>query len=253
MKILVVGGTHGDERTGIDVVMMLRSCKVKKIDTLIANPRATKMYCRFTETDLNRSFRVVNPASYEEIRAQEISETMGEYDIVLEFHNTNSKGTCIILTSQKPSEMQLKVAAHFGFKRIVIAPPGGNSLSSISPQKTLSFEISRSQAHKYSADYFVKKIIALLNGPKEVVESDLEVYKLANRKVMKSELAAFGMAIDEFADFVAFDSRQLERLDLEAGTAPFLVGGYGVVNPDFAFNVVKLEGRYKDQRRLCDE
>lgn len=240
MRILVIGGTHGGERTGVNVVSHLRRERISDVDTLIANPRATKRHCRFTETDLNKSFGVTIPDSYEEKRAAKIVNVLGQYDLILEFHNTVSTGSCVILTAQEPSKMQLQIAAHFGFKRVVITRPGGKSLSSRNPQKTVSFEIS-TREKRFSTSYFVEKIRTIPNGlwPQETDWLSVKMYRRNERKVNKSELAVLDMSIDEFVDFIPFNPQQLKLLNLNGKFSPFLVGEYEKVDPDFAFNVVE--------------
>lgn len=58
MRILVLGGMHGNERLGIDLVQLLQIKPIAGVDALIANPRAVARNVRFTESDLNRSFGV---------------------------------------------------------------------------------------------------------------------------------------------------------------------------------------------------
>lgn len=88
MKILVLGGTHGNELLGIELVKMLRVKPIAGIEALVANPRATEKGVRFIETDLNRSFS--EGESYEYRRARELKDITKSYDIVLDFHNTQT-------------------------------------------------------------------------------------------------------------------------------------------------------------------
>lgn len=88
MKILVIGGTHGNERLGVELVTLLKRNPIKGVDALIANPRAVAKKVRFTETDLNRSF--AGGESYEQRRAMELRDITAPYDIVLDFHNTQT-------------------------------------------------------------------------------------------------------------------------------------------------------------------
>lgn len=88
MKLLVLGGTHGNELLGIELVKILQANPIPGIDAVIANPRAVEKGVRFIETDLNRSFG--EGESYEYRRAQELKETTKNYDIVFDFHNTQT-------------------------------------------------------------------------------------------------------------------------------------------------------------------
>ena len=56
MKILVIGGMHGNEPLGVKLVERLQKEDVKNIVGVYANSRAIDDNCRFVKTDLNRSF-----------------------------------------------------------------------------------------------------------------------------------------------------------------------------------------------------
>lgn len=113
-RVLIVGGTHGNELTGIYLVKKFEQ-RPKLIhrasfesSTLFANPEAFKIGKRYVETDLNRCFRVedlANPSlsSYEAQRAKVIFQEFGvggnqAADVVLDLHTTTSNmGLTIIL------------------------------------------------------------------------------------------------------------------------------------------------------------
>jgi hypothetical protein len=90
MRILIIGGMHGNEPLGVDLVKLLKRASPNSIDYILANPKATKLKQRFYQTDLNRSFGKLTPESYEEIRAVEILDLTRSYDLVLDFHNTQT-------------------------------------------------------------------------------------------------------------------------------------------------------------------
>jgi hypothetical protein len=90
MKILVIGGIHGNERLGVDLVTSLEQNPIENIDTLIANPLAVAQNVRFVESDLNRSFGTSVLDTYEKNRAKELEQIIKPYDIVLDFHNTQT-------------------------------------------------------------------------------------------------------------------------------------------------------------------
>ena len=59
MKILVIGGMHGNEMLGIDLVKSLQEDPLENIDSVLANEEAIKVNKRFVKQDLNRSFPVI--------------------------------------------------------------------------------------------------------------------------------------------------------------------------------------------------
>ena len=89
MKILVIGGMHGNEMLGIDLVKSLQENPLENIDSVLANKEAIKINKRFVEQDLNRSFPGVKSSGiYEQQRPIELLKMCKEYDIALDFHNT---------------------------------------------------------------------------------------------------------------------------------------------------------------------
>lgn len=87
-RVVIVGGTHGNELTGIYLVKKFEQ-KPKLIQrasfetrTLIANPKAYEIGKRYVDNDLNRCFQrscLQNPSlsSYEAQRAKVIYLTFG--------------------------------------------------------------------------------------------------------------------------------------------------------------------------------
>ncbi|WP_309744318.1 succinylglutamate desuccinylase/aspartoacylase family protein, partial [Chamaesiphon sp. OTE_20_metabat_361] len=84
-KIAIVGGTHGNELTGVYVVEKLARFPERlaqysfEVVTLLANPQAVAANRRYVDRDLNRSFDnddLANPAltGYEDSRAKEIAQ-----------------------------------------------------------------------------------------------------------------------------------------------------------------------------------
>ena len=236
-KILIIGGTHGNEKTGVDVVHYFKSCKIKNIDTLIANPRAVNNNCRFIETDLNRSFNL-QKKSYEERRAVFISKKMKQYDFIIEFHNTNSMTNCAIITNKRPTILQSKMIKYFGFKHVVVMPPK-NSLSSQNPSKIISFEISTNKK-EFSSIFFIQKILLIKNEINCYDFRSFMIYKYVGVKIYKNTLQKFSFKIKDFIDFYPIKKKNCKILGLQPNiNIPFLVGGtsYG---KDFGFCVAEV-------------
>jgi len=123
-RVLIVGGTHGNEITGIHLVKKferhphLIQRQSLKTFTLLANPQAYAIGKRYVDTDLNRSFShqdIENPhlTSYEAQRAKEIYQTFGSggsqpADFVIDLHTTTANmGLTIILDHKEPLYLQL--------------------------------------------------------------------------------------------------------------------------------------------------
>ena len=125
--IVVAGGTHGNERTGVSLVEKWLAhpecyntiCKSSKVDVVLANPEAVRLNRRYRDHDLNRSFSqtcldvTAEPLQYEFRRARELNRLYGpkgadtRTDLILDVHNTGSNmGYCLILSTRDPFTMK---------------------------------------------------------------------------------------------------------------------------------------------------
>lgn len=118
MKVLVFGGTHGNEWTGITVVTKYAEHFKQKypelrLEFILANPEAARLNKRFKDEDLNRAFQYLNesrPESYEHARAKEIKEMIdAEPCFVIDLHTTTSNmGSTLIICQY--NQLNLRVA-----------------------------------------------------------------------------------------------------------------------------------------------
>jgi aspartoacylase len=114
-NILIVGGTHGNERTGVFLIEKWLKFPNKiardnlNIDLLLANPDAIKGNRRYLEKDLNRCFsnRVLRDPSqkaYEVTLARKLEQRLGgkgqcRYDLIIDLHtSTANMGVNLVLT-----------------------------------------------------------------------------------------------------------------------------------------------------------
>lgn len=140
--VWIVGGTHGNELTGIYLVQKLqRSPQLRSgysftVQTLLANPAAIAQGVRYIDQDLNRSFDRISsqldplsharipcepipdePIPYEHQLAVKISQTLNfdpeaaELTVILDLHSsTANMGMTLIVDEFNPFNWQL--AAH---------------------------------------------------------------------------------------------------------------------------------------------
>ncbi|MEG3878415.1 aspartoacylase [Microcoleus sp. herbarium7] len=123
-RVVIVGGTHGNELTGIYLVKKfdrapeLIGRSTFETIALLANPKACEMGRRYVDIDLNRCFRqqdIENPglSSYEAQRAKEIyrsfsSKNTQQQNLIIDLHSTTSNmGLTFILASHHPFNLQL--------------------------------------------------------------------------------------------------------------------------------------------------
>ena len=123
-KIAVVGGTHGNELTGVYLVKKFQQFPELlqrasfECQTFIANPHAVAANRRYIDLDLNRCFAnedLTNLAltGYENIRAREIEQLLGskeqsQVDVIIDLHSTTSNmGLTLLLSSKHPFNFRL--------------------------------------------------------------------------------------------------------------------------------------------------
>lgn len=123
-RVAIVGGTHGNEFTGAFLIKKFEQFPhlIKKNSyetlTILGNPQAFHAGRRYIEKDLNRCFlnenlQNSNLASYEDIRAKEITKILKEdsqtkVDVIVDLHSTTANmGLSIILGNQHPFLLKL--------------------------------------------------------------------------------------------------------------------------------------------------
>ena len=123
-SVLLVGGTHGNELTGIHLVRHWQAQKMQEqfkdftLDYLIANPDAVKENKRYLEHDLNRCFKLKDLkdsflTGKEQLRAKTINNRFGpkgksKTDFIIDLHtSTTNMQTNIVLTRIDHFHLQL--------------------------------------------------------------------------------------------------------------------------------------------------
>ncbi|PSV31945.1 MULTISPECIES: aspartoacylase [unclassified Photobacterium] len=123
-KVAVVGGTHGNEFSGIYLLKKWQSDPLQlaresfSVDTVFANPKAYGENKRYVDHDLNRQFGIDDLAnneltSYEQTRAKAINQQIGpkgkaNTDFIIDLHNTTSNmGPSLILLQSDLFNRQL--------------------------------------------------------------------------------------------------------------------------------------------------
>jgi len=123
-RIAIVGGTHGNEFTGVYLVKKFQAypelVQRESFQTVavLANPEAFVAVRRYINQDLNRCFipEVILHAkgdAYEELRARELNQTLAEnrssrVDFLLDLHSTTANmGLTLILVNHHPFNLKL--------------------------------------------------------------------------------------------------------------------------------------------------
>lgn len=126
-RVAIVGGTHGNEWTGVYLVKKFQQFPALttrssfETITLLANPKAIALNRRYIDQDLNRSFAsedLLNPKliNYENQRARDIVAQLGsrdqpQVDVIIDLHSTTSNMGLTILPST-PDPFNLRLSAY---------------------------------------------------------------------------------------------------------------------------------------------
>lgn len=184
MKILVIGGMHGNEPLGIELVQRLRQSPINNIDTALANEPAIKAKTRFTNTDLNRSFPGQPQSSlYEQWRANQLLKLCAAYDFVLDFHNTHCPNNDCTFIGEEADSKLYDLSAWLDLPRVIVADY--DCINKYAPN-CLSVEISLdSKAMAVSLwQARLKKLATLTSLPKA---QSLETYRFVYRMTLEDK------------------------------------------------------------------
>lgn len=196
-KVLIIGGTHGNEWTGIYAVKKyadsLRS-EFPQLDLhfIMANPEAYKMNRRFKDEDLNRAFQFLSEErdnSYEHQRAKELKTLIdSEPCFVLDLHTTTANvGKTIIISHDQP--LNFHVAARLIKSipkcRIILAPDPHKKYLASQSHFGMMIEVGPvangvidGQVLE-STILLIKEILTILSTPMTLIEQTVEIYEEA--------------------------------------------------------------------------
>ncbi len=162
MNILIIGGLHGDETLGIDIVKLLRQKPIANVVGIFGNPSAIATNTRYADVDLNRVFPGKADGNLEENRAVQVMNIVntGNFDVILDFHNTTAKDCNCSFVGEDCQDSLFGVSQFLGLNNVVVADY--NCINKFVPT-CLSVEVS------YSSElckagywyYFIAKLSVL--------------------------------------------------------------------------------------------
>jgi hypothetical protein len=215
MRVLVIGGMQGNEPLGIELVALLNNNSIAGIDTVIANPHAVTQNTRYVESDLNRSFGSLYKGTYETERAKELVMLAKRYDIVLDFHNTQTADNDCGFVGPDAQPTLLDAAKALDVTRCVIAPYDCiNRLC----RNALSIEISLT-SRRNIAQYWHSKLEGMLATSQP--STALKLYRYERRITWqeKNELK-----LTEWYPFRPLAELDKKRLGVNGIIVPIFIG-----------------------------
>ncbi|MCO7224092.1 aspartoacylase [Pleionea sp. CnH1-48] len=136
-KVLIVGGTHGNEVTGVFLLNKwqqrpeLIQRESFEVDWLLGNPEAVAANRRYVDKDLNRCFSsealaMASDNNQELQRAHQLVEQLGgkghcQYDLIIDLHtSTANMKTNLVLTKHDAFHTQMVAYAQQTLEDVVI-------------------------------------------------------------------------------------------------------------------------------------
>jgi succinylglutamate desuccinylase len=274
-RVLIVGGTHGDELTGVYLIKKLEQnpnlvCRSSfETLTLLGNPSAIETCTRYIDQDLNRSFDLQTVKHtdtnnlYENQRAREIKAEFGQagqtpVDLIIDQHSTTSNvGVMLILDNLDAFTLGLAASLAASHSAVKVYSSVGShrnldSLRSIAKYQ-IGIEIGSIAHGTLNAELFqaneaiIQAILDYLekynNNPAVIKESSLTLYQY---------VGVIDYPRNEKGDIQAMIHPQLQFKDYETlnpGDPMFLTfkgeviaySGTSVVNPVFIGEAAYLE------------
>lgn len=184
MKVLVIGGMHGNERLGLEVGKLFRENPVENVEVVVANQPAVEANCRYVGKDLNRSFPGSSKSKdFEQKRASELLAMAKEYDVVLDFHNTYCPNNDCGFVGETAQKTLYDVSWLLGLNRIIVADY--ECINKYAPN-CLSVEVSLSSPLNVPEIWYERiKILAMLNSFE--VEPRIEKFRFVYRMTLKDK------------------------------------------------------------------
>ncbi len=133
--IVIIGGTHGNELTGVHVVEKLReaiqageeSVTAGTLTLILGNPEAIKIQKRGSKPhqDLNRCFGADRLSSapdgtYEDARARIMASILSKADVSIDLHAVNKRSIAFLACANSPEHQ--KISKWFTADRILTDP-----------------------------------------------------------------------------------------------------------------------------------
>ena len=219
MKILIIGGMHGNETLGIQLVEKLRTSPIDSVDAIIANEMAVKENVRYTTQDLNRTFPGAEASStYEEQRAAKLVKLCKQYDIVLDFHNTYCPNNNCSFVGDAANKELFAVSNALGLSRVIVADY--DCLNKYAPN-CISVEISM-DSNENDVNTWYEKIKKLAIGVDLSPQIDIELYRFVYRMTLEDR-DSLRLKSQNLEAFKAMDEGLADRLGVKSPAYPIFI------------------------------
>jgi aspartoacylase len=193
-KVIIFGGTHGNEWTGIHAIKKYSEILTKEFPALElhfvhANPEAFKLNRRFKDEDLNRAFEFLHenrPDSFEHKRGKELKILIdSEPCFVIDLHTTTSNmGKTLIIGQESP--LNFFVAKNLTKKlpdcRVILSPDSNRKYLASQSAYGLMIEVGPVPNGLLSGD-IMETTLEILRGILAILSSVSSVSSLPNGSI----------------------------------------------------------------------
>jgi succinylglutamate desuccinylase len=194
-RVLIFGGTHGNEWTGITAVTKYAETLKRKhprldLHFILANPEAYKINKRFKDEDLNRAFQFLSeerPHSFEHQRARELKLLIDQAPcFVIDLHTTTSNmGPTLIVVHETKLNMHLSHRLNTTLPdcRVILSPDPGRKYLVGQSNEGLMIEVGpvangvlEAKALESTLTLLDQLLIELSNLPKDL-SGEVEIFE----------------------------------------------------------------------------
>lgn len=220
MRILVVGGMHGNEPLGLEVVKLFQNTQVQNVDVLRANEQAIAANARFTGQDLNRSFPGdAKAVAYEPQRAATLLQQCRNYDVVLDFHNTHCPQNDCGFVGETAGERLDQVAVQLGLSRLIVADY--DCINKYAPN-CISIEVSM-DSQLNNPNLWFERIVALSKAAALTTKPQLDKYRFVYRMTLEDK-ERLDLPSKNLQAFTPLDAELARAMGVPSPAYPIFIG-----------------------------
>ncbi|HVV26134.1 MAG TPA: succinylglutamate desuccinylase/aspartoacylase family protein [Candidatus Saccharimonadales bacterium] len=220
MKILVIGGMHGNEPLGLELVKAFHRRPTAGVTAIYANSVAIAADTRFVKCDLNRTFPGDRTSKVYEIRrAAEIVAMTSDYDLILDFHNTYCPDNDCGFIGEQANKSLYRVATWLGLRRLIVADY--DCLNKYAPN-CLSVEISLDSPFRDS-QWWRSRITALAKLAELPADDAVERYRFVYRMTLEDR-DRLGLLSKKLRAFQPLSDTLAKQLGVASPAYPIFIG-----------------------------
>lgn len=254
-KISILGGIHGDEPSGEQIVKYLDE-NIAELDVqngtlqlIIANEAALQQNKRYIESDVNRSFSIGNPQNREEHLAQKLAFYLSDSDYVLALHSSQSAPPPFAMYSNINQEIK-RILNHLPVQYAVNTGQLGERETTLDSKisNAVTLEVGKQHSQqaietgKEIADQFIQIFDIVDKPPYNMQPEQTDIQHIIAEKELRKEGSNPSVYYKNFQDvpknaIIAEDSEITHRATSDNKT-PILLSETGYAN------IFGLIGRY---------